>query len=663
MTLQIDGLVTGIDTTSIIEGLTQLQQRQIALLDERRGGILQEQTAFSGIEARLLTLRSSSGQLARTADSVFNRKAVTSSDETLLTATASTSAAPGVYTLRVDSLAQAHQIASQSFESTQSEVTQGTLTLQLGSGSAVEITVDDQNNTVQGLADAINASEAEVTASIVNDGSGFRILLSGTETGAENTINVTNNLGASAGNAVQPDFTGDAVQDAADATLLLGSGAGAISVNSASNVVDDVIAGVTLQLNTANVSQTVTVQVSADSEPAVDAVTDFVDSFNGLMEFIDDQTQFVQESNLAGPLLGNRDVTVIQDRIRQAALEVVGGVSADANRLSTIGISINDAGRLSLNEGQLRDALEGRVEGVSQDDVRRLFTLGGDSTNAGIRFVLGSNRTNLDNQDVEVDITAAAERAEVTATNALAASTVITSANNTLDITIDAATATITLADGTYTQQELADEIAAAINSNADLPGREVTVGLDAGQLTVRSETYGSTSQVTVTGGTAANDLGFDGTETDFGLDVIGSFIVNGETETAEGRGRLLVGDSENEITADLQVEVTLSNSQVVTGTDGVLTVTKGIAARLDDTLGTFLDPVTGRIATVNDQFDTQLEDIQTSIDRQNELFESRRQALLDEFVALESIVNQLQSTGSFLSAQLSTLPAINAGR
>jgi flagellar hook-associated protein 2 len=255
---------------------------------------------------------------------------------------------------------------------------------------------------------------------------------------------------------------------------------------------------------------------------------------------------------------------------------------------------------------------------------------------------------------VQIDITQAAERASITAGTALAPSIVIDGTNDTLSLSVDGATASdVKLAQGTYTPDQLAAALESAINSNSSLTGRQVSVGLISGALSIQSDAYGSTSQIKVNGGTALAALGLNGTESDNGLDVAGSFIVNGVTETATGRGRLLIGDPDNANTADLQVRVSLSSSQVQAGVDAELSVSRGVASRLDQVLGKLLDPVTGRIKTVNDGFDDKIDTLQKAIDRQNDFFEKQQQQLIDQFTALETTISQLQSTASYLTSQL----------
>src|SRR5439155_9858931 len=103
--------------------------------------------------------------LGRSAAGSFDGRKATTSDATAVTATAGTAALPGTYTLTVSSLAQSNQIASGGLADPTTQIKQGTLTLQVGSGTATTITVDGRNNTLQGLADSINAAGGDVRAS------------------------------------------------------------------------------------------------------------------------------------------------------------------------------------------------------------------------------------------------------------------------------------------------------------------------------------------------------------------------------------------------------------------------------------------------------------------------------------------------------------------
>jgi flagellar hook-associated protein 2 len=656
--VQIDGLVSGIDTQTIIDGLLKIQKQQVDRFTLRKQEIQQKQSAFRGIEARLLTLRGDVGKLSRAQNNPISKQLVKVSDETAISATASDSAVAGVYRIKVESTARAHQVASQGFTDADAEITKGTLDLRTGSGTVKTITIDDGNNTLSGLVTAINSSGAGISASVIRDASGgsspYRLLLTSSETGTENAISVTNNLAAGAGAAVKPELDfNNPVQAAADAEITIGSGAGAISVASASNHFEDVIAGVDFDLLQVDSGDELTLTVRRDVDGAVDAVESFVKSFNDTLQYVDDQSRFNVEANVGGLLLGNRTATSIQQKLRSTILNVVPGVNTSANRLSAIGITVTDNGRLQLNSSKLRSVLEGQDSTVSAADVKRLFALDGVSDNSGVSFVLGSSRTKSSATPYGVDITQAAERAEITAGSALAASTVITAANRELELTVDGASTTVTLAEGTYTRQQLADHLQSVINGNTDLKGRQVRVGLESDKLVISSESYGKSSEILIESGTALTDLGLTSGLNDIGQDVAGSFIVNGKAEAATGRGRVLSGNSDNENTADLQVRVSLTSSQIVSGVESEITVTSGVGASLDNLLAEFLDTENGIVSNADDGFSDQIDGIQKSLDRQQATFDRQQAALLKQFTALESALSNLKSTSSFVSSQL----------
>ena len=566
--------------------------------------------------------------------------------------------------MTIDATAKAHQVASQGFADNDSEITQGTFEIRLGSGDPKTITIDSNNNNLSDLASAINSSGTGISATIVKDSAGgttpYRLLLSSSKTGASNQITVTNNLAADNGSAVKPVINfGTPVQAASDARVTLGSGAGAISVTSSTNQFKEAIGGVSFDLLQPTIGQTVSLTVAKDNTAAVAAVQSFVDSFNGVLNYISENSKYNEATEEGGLFLGNQSAAKIQQTLRTTVQNVVPGANPLANRLSTVGIKFNDSGTLVLDKAKLEDALSGNIEGVSADDVKRLFSFGGQSTNSGISFVLGSTRTQASTSGYQIDISQAAEQATITGT-AVAASTVITSANRSLELKLDGETATVQLNEGTYTAQQLADHLEQIINESESFPSREINVSLSGGALQLTSAKYGLTSDLEVKSGTAVSALGLTVGLKDNGRDVVGSFVVNGQTEAAVGRGRLLTGDPDNENTADLQVQITLSPSEVVAGAEGTLTVSRGLASSLDQVLGKLLDNEDGLLTSVDDGFDGQLKSLQTSIDRQTKLFDLQQQSIRKQFQALETAISQLNATSSYLGGQLANLPQIS---
>ncbi len=662
MPINISGLVSGFDTTNIIKGLQDIQQKQIDRLTAKQTVLQAHQTAFKNVETKLLSLRLDVGVLSRNVANPLTQLSVTASNTDAITATAGSTAVPGNYSLTVNSTAQSHQVASQGFADADSEISQGTFEIRLGSGDLKTITIDSNNNTLSGLAVAINSSGAGVSASVVQDSAGgatpFKLLLTGTQTGAANQISVTNNLAASSGSVVKPeiDFL-NPVQAATDASVTLGSGVGAISVSSTTNNFTGIVAGVTFNLLQAKSGDVISLTVAKDNTAADTAVQNFVDSFNAVLQYIDDNSTYDAAANDAGVFLGDQNVARIQQTLRATMQNVVPGANPLANRLSTIGLAFGNNGQLVLDKNKLHNALNGAIPGVKADDVKKIFSFGAVSTNSGVSFVLGNTNTKASSTGYGVDISQAATRASITGSTGLAASTVITSANQTLELKLDGKTATVNLIEGTYTPQELANHIESVISSSTDLPGRKIKASLSAGALQLATETYGASSDVRIVSGTAISDLGLTVGQADVGRDVAGSFIVDGKTETAVGRGQLLTGDSVNENTAGLQLRVTLAPNQVVVGAEGTVTVSRGLTSALDQELSKMLNNSTGLLSSVNTRYDTQLSTLQSSIDRQKSLFDAQTANLQKQFTALETAISQLQSTSNYLGSQLANLP------
>ena len=660
----IDGIVSGFDTTSIIESLLGFQQTQIDTFNGRKAEIATKQTSFKGVEASLLTLQGSLGRVNRSTNSVFDARSATSSDEDIVSVAADTGANSGVYQLTVDSLAKAHQIGSQGFATTSDQIATGEISFRVGSGAESTISIGQGNNTLTGLVSAINDQVPDANASIVYDQSAdsYRLLVASTKTGVENQITVTTNM--TGGTGAIPDFSGPAVQEAADAVITLGAGPGAITASYSSNQVDGLIENVTLDLKQASAGNTITIEVQEDTNAAIDAIESFVSDYNSIIDFIDNQTRYNPDTDQASPLLGNRSISQLKNRLLTSVSDTISTASG-VNRLNQIGIDLDTKGKLQIDSVKLNDALTGKLDGIDPKKIRNLFGLNAASTNSGIEFVTGGNATVDSLTPYQGDITQAAERASVTAGSSLAASITLDNTNNELQITVDGnVSETLTLSEGTYTPDELAAHVQSTINNSEDLGVRSVLVSVNENdELVITSESYGDKSSVSSITGSANTTLGFVGTEADQGQDVEGVFIVDGVEEAAIGTGRILIGKSDNENTADLQLKITLTSDQVVAGSEGDVQVSRGVSGRLDQYIGQVLDTETGILKFVDDEFEARIDSIDDSIARVEEITASKRDYLIAEFAALESIISELQNTGNFVSTQLSSLSTFKSNK
>ena len=648
--LTFGGLSTGIDSTKIIEGLTKIGQQKIDTLTARRAAVTDKQSTFAALQGKLFDLQFKSNALARAAGGAFDGRKATSSDDKTLGVAAGTAATPGTYSITVNSLAQANQVASAGFADTNAALKTGTFTVQVGSGTATTVTLDAKNATLQGLADAINAAGGDVRAGVINDGSAnpYRLTLTAARAGAANTIAVTNNLTGGSGASIDPLNT--TLQAAADARVTLGSGAGAISVTSGSNSITTLVPGVALNLQKADPSTPITVTVTNDTAAASKAVQDFVSAYNDVIGFIDDRDNFDSATGSAGILLGNRDIADLQDDLRQSLQVAVPGTNAKANRLSAVGVQFGASGKLELDQTKLDAALSGN-NGVALGDLKKLFGLTGSTSDTGVQFVFGGSKTKPSGDTpYQVQVTSAATRASAEGSYALPNAITVDTNNNLFSVLVNGVSSgNLALAAGTYTQGALAAAVQSLVNASPPLQGHQVAVDVVNGKLRITTAQFGSGASVKFGSGSALGadgPLGFLGTESGTGTNVSGRFVVNGKTETATGTGQTLTGTAGNANTDGLQVRFTGTAAATAD-----LTVTQGLAGRLNSVLGKYLDAATGKLSAINDGFTAQSDEITGQIRKQNDLLTEKKDELTRRFAEMESAVSKLKGLGASLTA------------
>ena len=203
---------TGIGSGLDIEGLvTQLVAAERQPVDNRlnlRQATLQaELSAFGTLKGAVSGLQSSINDVRQL--STFQSRQASSSDTDAVTISATRSAATGSFSVGVTQLAEAHSLASVGFTSVDDVVGEGQLTFRFGTtdyepgtdtynsfslnpeSATLSISIDSTNNTLTGLRDAINEADAGVSATIVNDGTGYRLLINSSSTGAVNSLEIS----------------------------------------------------------------------------------------------------------------------------------------------------------------------------------------------------------------------------------------------------------------------------------------------------------------------------------------------------------------------------------------------------------------------------------------------------------------------------------------
>jgi flagellar hook-associated protein 2 len=192
----IDGLVSNLDTTAIVDAIINAERFNVDLLQNRQTEATNQLTTYNSISALMVALQTGTQPLLQS--SLFDTPAVVASNEDAVTVTSNGAVPAGTYALSVDALAANHQVASQGYDDPASaSLGTGTVQIQIGTGSTHTIVLNSSNNTLTGLKNEINAAGIGITASIINDGSAsnaYRLLLTANDSGTDNAMSITTNL-------------------------------------------------------------------------------------------------------------------------------------------------------------------------------------------------------------------------------------------------------------------------------------------------------------------------------------------------------------------------------------------------------------------------------------------------------------------------------------
>lgn len=311
----------------------------------------------------------------------FQSVGVTSSDTSVVSASAGSTAAAGIYALNVTKLAQAQSLVAAGQVSSTAVIGSGSATVVTfdfgttsgatfvtnGSGTK-SITIDGTNNTLQGISDAINAAQMGVSATIVNDGSGtpYRLALTSTNSGVSNSIKITTDAGDATIDGLlthNPAGVQNLTQTVAaqDAVFTVNG----IALSNASNTITDAIQGVTLTLN--KEAATATLTVAHDTKAASTAISGFVDAYNALANQIKSRSAYGNATATTGALAGDGTLRSMQDQLRGIMNTAASG--GTLTRLSEVGISFQTDGTLKLDSSKLNSAITNNFS-----DVTNLFS-------------------------------------------------------------------------------------------------------------------------------------------------------------------------------------------------------------------------------------------------------------------------------------------------
>ncbi len=678
MSITSTGIGSGLDVEGLVSQLVAAEDEPVKdRIAQEEAFLNAELSAYGTLNGALSGLQQSLGE-ARTA-STFSRRTVSSTDSAALFASATSTAATGTYKVNVTSLASTQALASGSYTETSDVVGEGTLTFKFGTtvydsgtdtytsftqnteSSTTSIVIDSSNNTLAGIRDAINEAEFGVSAVIVNDGTGYRLLLNTAETGAENSLEITvtgdsdandtDNAGLSALSFNATAHHLDQTEAAQDAAFTING----LSITNPSNQVTSVLDGVTLNL-TQQTEDPVTVTVAQDTAAVKSAIERFVNSYRAFNNVVNDLSRFDDTSGQGSIVLGDATLRNVSNQIRQLINSPVDNLSGTFSTLSELGITTDEFGNLNIDQTKLDAAI---AENLS--DVTGLFASIGTIADDTVEFVAATEDTLAGEYDIA--ISQLATQGAFTGNGVLpdfgSGSVTIDGTNDSLTLEINGVEGSeILLTQAVYTSgAALAQELESRINGVSEFSnaGITVTVAYDqpTNSLSITSARYGSDSAVnvkTIDSSTAAT-LGFTVNDGVDGLDVAGT--IGGVAGV--GTGQTLKG-AEGSDAAGLSLLI----SGGAIGPRGTLSFARGIADLLDSRITGMLSE-DGLLDSRTNGINNSLERLEEDLARHEARIATIEARYRSQFGALDSLLAQLQSTGNFLTQALASVPKPNS--
>jgi flagellar hook-associated protein 2 len=626
---KIDGLVSGLDTTSIINAI----MAQAALPQTNlKNQLTTEQAklaAYQSINTKMVTLQSASDAL--TSPSTWQAMAATSSS-TSVSATASAGAQAGSFTFDVTRLATSQTSVS-------ANAVSGLSATVVATGTPVTITdtfgdpvsVDVGDGSLGAVVAGINKAKAGVQAAAVQVAPGqYRLQLTSTATG-ESSGFTTSGLDAGSLGSITTLTT------AQDAQLTVGAGSSnPYTISSSSNTFDQAFPGLTFTVS--QLASNVTISTSADSSGIASQIQAMVDAANAVLTEIGKDTAFDTTSNTASVLTGDSTARQLQNQI----LTAVSSAAANGLSSASVGLSVTKTGQITFDANAFQAAFQ-----TDPASVQSMFAAAGSFTpgQSGLAGTVSLQKAS--------DATLAGSYAvHVTQAATKATATVDTSgginAGDTITIGSFGNTGTYTVQSGDTTQT-----IVDALNSLAAKNQLSVNASVgDNGLINLSSAGYGSEYTFTV-GSTGA----LTASAVTAGQDVAGT--INGQA--AQGIGQFLFTNTGTPGVDALSLLVTLTPDDVtaLAGADaGTFTYAGGASQQLASVAYGAVSSRTGVLTGDINAENTMISSLNQQISSWQVVLDTKQAALQLQWANLETQLSNLQAQSSQLTSAIAGLPS-----
>jgi flagellar hook-associated protein 2 len=361
MGIQIDGIVSGLDTSAMIDALVDVAALPLGSLESKIEGFESNLQGVSGLITRLNDFSAVSEGLSTEAD--FTAYLATVSNESAMIVEANSGALSGTYNVTVDTLAIGDTYLANGFSDSDSlgVIAEGTITVEVA-GTTTDVVVDSSNSSLEMVAAALNEVEGvfAYVMTFSDAAEPYGLVVQSENTGTENAITLDTSGLTGAGEAIALVNT----QPAMDASLTING----IGISSSSNYLDEVLPGLSITITEAS-GVPFDLLVSVDTTATIDSITSIVDAYNEIVNFYNTQTVYDVDLGLEGDLVGESGARRVMDGLGStvsSGYDLVGIYDS----LAIIGITTNTSdGTLSIDTDKLTDALN-----TEFDDVMALFT-------------------------------------------------------------------------------------------------------------------------------------------------------------------------------------------------------------------------------------------------------------------------------------------------
>jgi flagellar hook-associated protein 2 len=646
----ISGLISGIDTSSLIDAIIAQERQPAANMETQETTISNEQTALASYRTLLGALDDATGALqdGTSFDATTANLTVLAGSRALLSATTTADASPATYQVQVSKLAAAEKLSS----TTQASATaalgvSGTFTV---NGKSVTVATTDSLSSIR---DAINALDSGttpsgVTASILSvSPTDNRLVLTSDNTGAAGAT-----LADTSGSVLQSfGFINGTGSKLASAFLVTGADANFsidnIAFTRSSNTVSDAIEGVTLNLTAADSTATTQLTVARDESAAAGAMQSFVSAYNNVVDFVQQQGTIGSDGTVPA-LYGDSLVRGIRGQLPDELLQTVAGAASDLATAGKAGVSLGADGKLTFDSTSFASLFQTRYS-----DLQALFGETRSTDNSAVSFVSSGNATSSGSWDV--NITAPATAATLS-TSGFSGTYDAGATPDMMTLTDKQSGKSVQVA---LTTGMTTSDIVTALQSAINGAGIGITVAASGNDITVTSQNAASYAGFTVAVdgvGDGASEA-WGATASAIGTDVQGT--IGGFAAT--GSGSTLVGNSD---TAAAGLTIRYAGS--TTGDFGNITLGIGTATAVQRLLDSYvnqgsglLDQHVAALSAQNDRLVQQVSDIDTRL-------AGRRAALVAQYSAMETAIanlkGQAQSLLAFTSPSTSSSSSSSSG-